>query len=263
LPITIPGTSDTLANAINAFSATYHADFFRVRKLGQAYVTAVTPSPVVTSLALLLREVLVNWGAGMREAPTLQSLSQIENTLAGDQLHTALKVLHSSPITTLTVVKNRRSFISIPTTQAALNAFDNHLFFVLRTLGSGLFRGNTNATYPMKAVLLITGLMPAFDSQVRRGLQRGGFTGMNKTQYLLPDDPHNADGLKIARLPFLLGECWSTYANQISAGIMNSRYPQLLAEPGRFFDAMLFMQGDPDNPVLISYQGSRRWYDSA
>jgi hypothetical protein len=165
------------------------------------------------------------------------------------------------PLFMVSVSHNQRSFVGIPTTQAALDAFDANLFAALHALADGLFAGNTNATYPMKAALLITGLMPAFDSQVRCGLQRAGFIGMNKTQFVLPGNANCADGKKIARLPFLLGECWHAYSPQINAGIATSRYTGLLDEPGRFFDVLLFMQGDTRNPVLVSYHGPRTWYE--
>jgi hypothetical protein len=113
----------------------------------------------------------------------------------------------------------------------------------------------------MKALLLITGFMPAFDSQVRMGLQRGGFAGVNKTQYLLPDDADHADGKKISRLPFLLGQCWTACAQQLQEGISASNSPELREEPGRAFDVLLYMQADEASPILVTCDPpSRQWY---
>jgi len=124
--------------------------------------------------------------------------------------------------------------------------------------------GNTNVTYPMKALLLITGFMPAFDGRVRTGLQRGWFLGMNRTQYLLPDNADHADAKRIARLAFLLGECWTTCAQQLQEGISKSSFPGLRQEPGRVFDVLLFMQADQENPVLVNCDPpGQRWYEPA
>ncbi|HEY2921406.1 MAG TPA: hypothetical protein VGK77_20665 [Candidatus Binatia bacterium] len=65
---------------------------------------------------------------------------------------------------------------------------------------------------------------------------------MNKTQFLLPGNAKMADGKKVARLGFLLAECWHSYSRQIAAGISMSYYPEFINEPGRFFDVLLFMQ---------------------
>jgi len=263
LPVTITGTPAQIAAAIGAFPPQYHADFFRVRPLGQAYATAATPRPANATLAPPLQAVLRSWGAGKRAAPALQSVTQIASNLSAAPLHAALGALHNLPICRLTVTHNRRSFIGVPTTPAAMAAYDAHLFSALRTLAGGLFVSNTNVTYPMKAALLITGLMPAFDNQVRRGLQRGGFSGMNKTQYLLPINAASADGKKLTRLPFLLGQCWRAHSPNITTAISTSGCLGLLNEPGRFFDVLFFMQGVNSNPVLISYHGPQNWYNFA
>jgi len=114
----------------------------------------------------------------------------------------------------------------------------------------------------MKVLLLITGFMPALDSErVRTGLDRGDFSGMNRTQYLLPADAAHADGKKITRLPFLLGQCWTTYTQQLQDGISNSRFPDLKEEPGRVFDILLFTQANKDSPVLVACDPpDRNWY---
>jgi hypothetical protein len=102
--------------------------------------------------------------------------------------------------------------------------------------------------------------MPAFDSQVRSGLHRGGFAGMKKTQFLLPGNTETSDWRKMVRLPFLLAECWHAHLRHISDGISQSNHISLIDEPGRFFDILLFMQSRPASPVLVRYQGPERWY---
>lgn len=122
----------------------------------------------------------------------------------------------------------------------------------------------STVTYPMKALLLLTGLMPAFDGQVQKGSSHGNFAGMNRTRYLMPQDPNGPHGKKISRLPFLLGNCWMRHINILRSAIAASRYPQLMTEPGCVFDVLFLMQAS--SAPIVSYQTSpgtipSDWYD--
>jgi hypothetical protein len=198
--------------------------------------------------------------------PILLSVGQLASdtcpNLRLQMIHHSLAALGGSGLSTLTVAQRRRLLNGRPAAQAELDAFDANLFFALRSPGDHLFFGNTNVTYPMKSILLLTGFMPALDSQVRKGLQRGGFIGMDRTRYLLPYDGNHADGRKIASLPFLLGECWAACSQQLQEGIAESSFPTLGQEPGRIFDVLLFMQSNPRLPVLVTYDPpGLRWYE--
>jgi hypothetical protein len=179
-------------------------------------------------------------------------------------MHAALTALGRTPLSDLGVTNGHRSIDGKAGTPEELGGFDSNLICALGLLAKHLFVENTNATYPMKAALLVTGLMPAFDSKVRRGLQRGGLLGMDKTQYLLPADASGVVGKQLTRLPFLLGECWTACARQLREGVDKSRFPDLVSEPGRIFDVLLFMQADWKIPVLLSCQPpTRGWYTFA
>lgn len=104
--------------------------------------------------------------------------------------------------------------------------------------------------------------MPAFDSQVRAGLGRAGFAGVNKTQFLLPSTSDSSDAMKITRLPFVLGHCWSAFRDVFGEGICGSNYPELIDEPGRVFDIPFFMQ-EKASVKLFGFQdsGLKQWYD--
>jgi hypothetical protein len=52
-----------------------------------------------------------------------------------------------------------------PVVPGGVGAFDSLLIGGLRMCSDTLLAGNANVTYPMKIVLLTTGLLPAFDSQ--------------------------------------------------------------------------------------------------
>ena len=252
MPVRITGTVGQIAEAVKDFSAAYHADFAEVRELARGYLTASQPSEDnVMELARQLRCVLGSWGAGKREAPQLRGREDFANVLRQPELHATLRALGRTPLSTLGIVQGRRAFSGQAASPEELARFDSAVFFALRTLSERLFVDNTNVTYPMKAVLLLPGLMPAFDGQVRTGLQRGGFRGMKKTQYLLPDS-NDADGRKITRLPFLLGECWTAFTQSLQEGVANTPCRMLVDEPGRVFDVLLFMQASDKYPVLVT-----------
>lgn len=265
MPVRVTGQAREIAKAIDNFPAAYHAGFSDVRAIGRRYVAAAAPADdVVAELAQALRGVLGRWGAGKREAPELRGAEEVANVLRHGETHASLASLGRISLSALNSLHGRRYLNGKLVAPEELATFESNLFGALHILGEHLFVRNTNATYPMKAVLLITGFMPAFDSQVRSGLQRGGFLGMDKTQYLLPTDATRADGKKIARLPFLLCECWAACTWQLHKGIENSKYRELLGEPGRVFDVLLFMQANKKNPVLVTYDPpGQSWYDWA
>jgi len=101
--------------------------------------------------------------------------------------------------------------------------------------------------------------MPAFLEH--SPIERGGFLGMDKTQFLLPTDAAGAGGKKIAGLPFLLGTCWMSCSSVLRNGINSSNHPELLDEPGRVFDILFFMQGNSTEPIsVICDPPCREWY---
>jgi len=260
LRVRIVGKASQIANAVRDFPAAFHADFREVRPLAQQYLNESPPSErTIAPLARELRCVLGSWGAGKREAPELLGRDEFVRVLGDPKLHSVLQALGRRPLSSLGIVGGRRAFNGQPASENELDLFDSTLFLALHTLGERLFIQNTNVTYPMKAVLLITGLMPAFDRQVRTGLQRGGFAGMEKEQYLLPSDSSRADGKKITRLPFLLGRCWSDFATRLLEGLGNSPAPELVNEPGRVFDVLLFRQSTAS--VLVKLEPrTAGWY---
>jgi hypothetical protein len=270
MAITIVGTPAQVTEAINTFSGAYHLGFNTVRNLGTQYLQTAQPIPTaVIPLARELRAVLHQWGAaepgmpvpGAPGAPVMHDIATFEQTLSSALLHADLKFLTSLPLSRLVVTNNHRAIIGPPHGVSSAT-FDETLFRVLHALAEELFEANTNVTYPMKAVLLITGLMPAFDGQVKAGLARAGMRGFSGTRYLMPADAQTAPGAKISRLPFLLGECWNMNVGNLSAAIQASLFPALANQPGRVFDVLLFVQGRGNNPIrTIEYQGKAGWYD--
>lgn len=126
---------------------------------------------------------------------------------------------------------------------AAVSDFDSCLIGTLSVLSKTLLVGNTNVTYPMKLMLLLTGLMPAFDRQVKGGLAAAGVAGVDKTRYLLAA-LGSSDAKKICALPFYIADCISRQAAVIAREVAASYYPALASEHGRIFDVLFFMQND-------------------
>lgn len=264
MTVKVLDNAQLITDAINGFPRGYQEGYFKCRAIGRRYLSEATPADdLVTELASSVRCTLKDWGAGKRKAPELQSDGEVSNALREPGIHSSLAALARVPLREFKVVRQRRCLSGKPAADEALASFDSNLLSVLRDLGNRLFVGNTNVTFPMKALLLITGFMPALDSErVRPGLGRGDFSGMNRTRYLLPADAAHADGKKITRLPFLLGQCWTTCAQQLQEGLANSSFPGLREEPGRVFDILLFMQGDEANPILVTCDPpDRDWYE--
>lgn len=253
-----------IADAINEFPGAYHDDFFEVRAIGRKYVSEEHPTEATAiELTSPVRCVLERWGAGRQKAPQLRAEQDFPAAFLDAHLHSGLaKLAQISDATTLGFDRGFRLLDGVHDREA-LADFDATLVCVLQKLSHLLFLDNTNVTYPMKALLLICGLMPALDSNVREGLGEAGFEGVGRgrTQFLLPDDVGGADAKKLSRLPFVLGQCWVECSTQLLGGIKRSNFGLLLEAPGRAFDVLLFMQGKRKLPLLTLHLERERWYD--
>lgn len=247
MPLNVVASHADIVAAINGFNPRYHHNYALVRALSAAYLAAPTPANIA-ALAPPLIDVLRQWGADSRKAPLVQSVPTVQETLALPILHASLARLAANPIPTLGIVGGVRQVAGGP---VAHPGFDNELITTILHLSAGIFVGCTNATYPMKALLLLTGFMPAFDSQVRGGLHRGGFVGMSATRFLTPAGPADTNAHKVTRIPFYLSECYAAYAPLLAGAATASHFPALAADPGRLFDVLLFMQNDPASPLLL------------
>jgi hypothetical protein len=263
--------ADVIKSQINEFNENYHEHFFCVRSIAKEYLNVAADSILLEQSTIRLAEQLISalkeYGAGrFRKAPPTREEPEIKDFLCNSNLHNDLSEIAGSDLCFLCLQANART-IAAKAKISSIKQFDKILLSILDRLSKGLFKGNTNVTYPMKALLLITGFMPAFDSNVKRGLYRAGFIGFGgeipRTRFLLPQgNATNADMKKLTRLPFVLGDCWANNFNVIKDGIKESEYPNLIEEPGRLFDVLFFMQGKKNNNVeLLRFQGPERWYE--
>ncbi len=250
----VSASARVIARAINRFNPDYHREFFSTRRAAKRHLAQPNASNA-ERLAKSLQSALLNWGAGRRRAPRVKIVSDMAKYLAGSaHAFSDLAELHRR-------VSQTRIERNCPRLAGeAGRSFDQLLLDALKSLSTGLFHNNTGVTYPMKALLLITGLMPALDSQVRRGLGRAGFSGFEKTQFRLPDDARTADGMKITGLLFVIGRCFKAHRSRLLAGVRASRYPQLGSETGRLFDVLLFMSGREKPSCFRMAPRVARWY---
>ena len=245
----VVASRSTIVKAINKFNSGYHNDYRLVRMLAKEYLA----EPIrenVASLAVALRTVLEGWGAGKRKAPNVQELAALEAALLNPEFSALLVGFTNREISTLRVKNGTSRLIGNSADKEQLEEFDKRLILVLNAISKSFLIANTNVTYPLKVLLLLTGFMPAFDSQVRSGLARAGFPGIKSNQFLLPSVVNRPQGKKLAHLPFYLGECFASNEPLLRSAVVQSDYPWLVNEPGRLLDILFFMQGSTDSTLI-------------
>lgn len=246
-----------ITSALNEFKQSYHQDFANVQQIVHRYLNAPPGSGNAALLARALSTALRNWGACKRRSPILRPVSQIESALKEQPLHGRLLKLSQQSLAAFSLDQQENRLLESDAPFNDAGAFDREILGILNTLADVLFIQNTSVTYPMKALLLITGLMPALDSQVRGGITRagkGGFTGQQR----LPRNAQQAAGRRICELPFYLGHCWSTNREIFMKGILGSNHQGLQDTPGRVFDILLFMQNRSNRNLILAFDGGRR-----
>jgi hypothetical protein len=246
------GKALDIKSAIDDFRPSYHQDFANVQLVAGRYLNAPSGSANAALLAKALSTALRNWGACRRRSPTLSPLPHIESALKDRQLHERLLKLSQQSLAAFSLDQHGHRRLAINAPLNDVGAFDKEILGILNTLADVLFIKNTSITYPMKAHLLITGLMPALDSQVRGGLTQAGKPGFTGQQ-LLPWNTQQAAGRRICELPFYLGHCWSLNQEVFMEGISKSRHKDLQDTPGRVFDILLFMQNRPDQKLILAF----------
>lgn len=262
MPLTVVAPHAAIVTAINTFNAGYHRDYSLVKGLSAPYMRAPTVANAAP-LATELRAVLYRWGAGKQKAPNVQPVPTLQTVLLDPNFHALLAGFSAAPISTMSILGGHTRVVGGASTTAIRLAFDTNLIATLSTISAGMLINNTNVTYPMKVLLLLTGFMPALDSQVRNGLFSAGLTGTNATQFLMPAGLGSVEAKKLTRLPFILGDCFASNAAVLTHAATASHYPWLATEPGRLFDVLLFMQGSAAHPLFAFTPRVRNWYGLA
>jgi hypothetical protein len=247
------GTENEITAAINGFNHSYHIDYAQVRNVAICYLASAPSALTAMALAEAIYDVMGNWGAGVRKAPLRRSPALIAERLLNSSLHHRLKKLADPSSLGLSVNSHGLPTLLLHSRLQSVHAFHREFLDTLAELANAFFVNNTNTTYPTKALLLLTGLAPALDRQVRKGLKRAGMKGMSGTQFLLPTSSSTAFGLRLCSLPFWVGHCWQGNKEVFLAAIKRSNHSALSSEPGRVFDILLFMQQDPRSPMTLAF----------
>ena len=263
MALILRGSVQQVTAAISSFDQTFHLGYFAVRQAATAHLLGKNGRTLhsAENLAYLLRNALREWSMGQQKAPRF--------TAGGVPAAAAFLKKRAVMLDLLSVAdvsvgdlgldgRKRLGPLGITPDQVDLNYYDS-----LLSCAAALFAGATNVTYPMKAMLLLTGFMPAFDSQVRGGLARAGFKGLAGNRHLLPRQVNTPIAKKTAALPYWLGQCWKSHMAAFQTAAKASDYPELADEPGRLFDVLLFAQCDTATPLLLEWvdDGQGNWYE--
>jgi len=262
MPIEPICDSTEVACAINLFRTDYHTDFFKTYNLAKTFfVQPRADEQLAARLCSALSSALRNWGAEIRKAPTLVSENQLAAALLDPGIFDHLRQLHSTSLRDVGLSLQGRREVSAALA-VRLVSIDELIASLIGAVHRSLFINNTNVTYPMKALLLLTGFMPAYDSQVRRGLTLCGLGGFGGTRFLVETNPRRASAKKVSSLPYLLGDCFKRHEQLFVEGARSSSYPLLAEIPGRLFDILLFVQGSTRRTLLAFNNGDpSRWYE--
>lgn len=220
----------------------------------------------VESLAEELVKGLRKWGLqGGHRTPIARSREDIVPYLLTER--EALKRLAALSQEPPRLVDGKRF---VPGGQYTPDELDAEVTRLLVSLAEGLFVGCTQATYSMKALLLLTGYTVAFDRHVRSGAALGGFTGMEAQFQIaaIRDSSTSAAARKIVALPYILGSLWyaerALFEQVIEAVRCSPMWAALatqLYDVGRFFDIQFFMQGKDGRLLLqLERSGPGYWY---
>jgi hypothetical protein len=268
----LTGSTAEIAQAFNDFNRQYLQGYFIVQAHVDAYLSASREADdphkmehLAQKLTTELSRVLSEWHAGRRKAPTLRSDNEITQFLLNPVIHTELAEL-SMLRTEPPGIEAGKRIVSVA--HFTPNTLDMAALRLLNQLARGLFRNALNATYPMKALLLLTGYSIAFDSQVRGGAQRAGFEGMRHGSHKIADIARNANcatSRKIISMPYIVGQAWHENQERIKEALVATGRMDLMAlleHPARIFDILFFMQNAADTrPVLLTfYKAPGRWY---
>lgn len=258
---TVIGEPSALVSAFKAFNPDYVDDYWLIHGLTADYLEG-DASVHADRLAQELIRVMINWGATLRRAPAPRPVEEISDFLQRKEVFQAIATLSALRLTPPRIESKLRA-------ADRLTELDRSVLELLTMLSDGLFINCTNATYPMKAMLLLTCYTCAFDGQVRDGAQNGGFSGMRGSRFLMADlsNEHTVTVQKIIHMPYILGCAWNDHQDKIVAALTATGQPrlmQLATHPARVFDILLFMQNSrtsaKNGALLRLAQPDRNWY---
>lgn len=239
---------EDLQAAINKFNQKYICNYWITRRDAIEYINTSKPTTCLTELlAKNLVESLYCWGAGKRNASKLKKIKDISTFLQNQGNHSLIQIIANGPqIKDLDILSNKTGklelVINLPNIE--IQKFNDNIANILKIFAENLFETRIkSATYPMKALLLLTGFMPAFDGNVKKGFQKAVGLGSNNAYQITLSDK------KIAMVPFLLGQLVKDHQNTFD-DLIASNKKLYSNDYARLLDILLFQQGKTNSQLI-------------
>jgi hypothetical protein len=224
-----------IVDSIKLFPIRYHDVFKEVRIAADSWFeTTKEDKAVRNNLAGLLHQGLKMYGAGCQGAPEVAD---------EDSISESLKSVGCRQL--LIAVKNqgRELFFNPNSNFDTESIFAGDLFKAISFVREHFYKTSVQSiTYYMKAIMLLTGAIPAFDGNVRDGLTSIGVLDM-KTQVNTPHKLDSSEMRKIVGILRVFRDAWHIngeiflkaidQANPSGASLIKS-------SPARQFDILLF-----------------------
>nr|WP_141662009.1 hypothetical protein [Burkholderia ambifaria] len=220
------------------------------------------------TLAHELVRVLQEWKLGGRSStPKARSEDDIGRFLLDHEIRHSLAKLSSLRREPPRLVAGTRV---VPGGRYKPDELDMAALRMIVRLADGLFTCCARATYPMKALLLLTGYTVAFDSNVCLGAKHAGFAGM-ATGFKITSIRESAScpaSRKIVSMPYLVGSAWHAEREmfvRVFESIRNdatwAKLVTQLYHPARLFDILFFMQGKHCMQLMqFDHLAATHWY---
>lgn len=137
--------------------------------------------------AMLLRHCLRVYGAGTRRAPKLAPVSDFEALLADEDVRR--------------MCTRQRRVVGQWRDTVISSSYHLEAIRLLHVFAQRVFSpATTNVLYPLKMLMLLTGLGPAPDSRVREALVAQGFPGWTRLSEKIPEDANAPAALRLLDL---------------------------------------------------------------
>ncbi|MFJ1259165.1 hypothetical protein [Cupriavidus sp. CuC1] len=252
---------------VQYFPANYVQDTLDILQARNAFYEAQGNRSILAcaiALAEALMRVLEGWGL-KRNFPAMPGLRDKEDVVR------CLRVLRE-PLAKLAELSmnpprlHGRKRVA-PGPLYTPDELDQAVLTLLLALADGVFKRCTQATYVMKALLLLTGYTVAFDGRVKKGATLAGLRGMYRGFPVasIRESSTTYASLAILTLPYLVGEAWyaepEVFEELIAEVGRHSAWASvvsMLLHPARLFDILLFVQGK-HGLVLLRYEGTGGW----
>ncbi len=233
--------SEAMCRSVREFDPGYHEDFRRVRVRAKNVMDCFrgklqVPMAEIFDVADELRAALRNWGADKRKPATTRAPADIARGLHNCELWRDLLGLEDWGA----------SWLDVPDPHTP--DLPKRLLRVFGDLGRICFSTQQlTIVYPGKALLLLTGIGPAFDGRVRAGLTAIGIGGWTATHWPLPSTEHEATSRKMMQAyRAAAGFCFENREMLRRLACEDATIDELLNQlrsPGRLIDILLFMRG--------------------